>query len=344
MPRFAPPRRLAIGLLGFVSLAASARGEDPTPSMVAGDRKPSFAVEPAAEAFVRKYGRVELTKDEVFVRALEELARSDLPPAAKADAFALMQRAIGWLFTGATRVFPGTSYPQTQAMILSSYFQYGQKLPEGLDVGPLLELARAERARHPLRPSNALLLATIINRKAAHDAVARAVDWKAVEACPVPAIDLHNLALAAALTGDPRVVADLLALLPKVESEESQEDLIAATGIFADVRLRDPIEAFARAQFPAKFDNAVQTALIALIHLGDEAHFRAFYKKLGDDAHDEAAIDRLRKFWDDGFRTPFQADPSKSALKIWDGFTFSIDKDGGWISFGKDYRCWISFL
>ncbi len=344
MPRRNLPLTLPAGLLGACLLASPAiAADDALPSMVQGDKKPSFPVEPTAEAFVGKLKRTELTDDATFVKALEDLARSDLSPAAKADAFALMQRAIGWLFVGAGRVFPGMSYPQTQRMILSSYFQYGRKLPKGLDVQPLLDLARTTRAQHPLRPSNALLLAVLLNPRAAHDAVRQAVDLKAIEASPVPAIGLHNLALAAALTGDAAVVDLLLALLPKVESEESREDLIAVTAIFRNDQLRDHVEAYTRTQFPAKFDNVVQTALITLFATSEPAHYRAFYKKLGDDTHDKAAIDRLRKFWDTGFQTPFQLDPTKAPLKIWDGFTFAMDKEGGWISSGAGYRFWVSF-
>ena len=285
-----------------------------------------------------------LLKDEVFVKALEELAKSDLSPAAKADAFALMQQRIGWLFVGAARLFPGRGYAQTQAMVLTTFFEYQQKMPKGLEVGPLLELARTGRAGHPLRASNALLLATILNREAAKDAVRKAIDLKAIEAAQVPAIDLHNLGLAAALTADPNVVAEAVALLPRIESEESREDLIVITSIFQDDRLRGKIEDFVRTRFPGSFDNSVQTALIVLAHAGPPAHFRDFYKSLGNLTKDKKDIELLRKFWDSGFRDRLQSDdPAKSPLKIWDGFTFALENEGGWITFGKLFRYWISF-
>jgi hypothetical protein len=28
-----------------------------------------------------------------------------------------------------------------------------------------------------------------------------------------------------------------------------------------------------------------------------------------------------------------------SELKIWDGFTFALENEGGWITFGKLFRC-----
>src|SRR5271166_4196923 len=51
-------------------------------------------------------------------------------------------------------------------MILSTYFQYQQKMPADLNVEPLFDLARKTRGDHPFRASNALLLATILNPKA----------------------------------------------------------------------------------------------------------------------------------------------------------------------------------
>jgi hypothetical protein len=231
-----------------------------------------------------------------------------------------------------------------EPQILSTYFQYQQKMPKGLEVGDLLELARESRAKHPLRASNALLLSVILNRDAAKDAVAKAIDLKAIEAAPVPAIDLHNLCLASALALDRKVTADALALLPKIESEESREDLIAITLFFRDDELRAKIEDFVRSRFPGSFDNSIQTALIVLAHTGPRDHFRSYYKSLGDLTKDKKDYELLRKFWDSGFRDRLTSDdPAKSPLKIWDGFTFSLDTDGGWITYGKSFRYWISF-
>jgi hypothetical protein len=308
------------------------------------DQKPSFPIEPAAEAFIGKFGRTALLQDEVFVKALEDLARSDLSAATKADAFALMQQRIGWLFVGAARLFPGRSYAQTQAMVLTTFFKYQQRMPKELEVGPLLALAQTGRAEHPLRSSNAVLLASILKREAAKETVRKMIDLKSIETAQIPAIDLHNLGLAAALTADPRVVAEAVALLPKIESEESREDLIVITSIFKDDALRGTIEQFVRNRFPASFDNSVQTALIVLAHAGPPDHFRVFYKSLGELTKDEKDIDLLRKFWDAGFRDRLQSDdPAQSPLKIWDGFTFALENRGGWITFGKSFRYWISF-
>jgi quinoprotein glucose dehydrogenase len=324
------------------SPAAGASDEPAKPEKL--DKKPSFAIEPAALAYVGKFDRMALFKDETFVRALKDLAASDLSPAAKADAFALMLERIGWLFVGAARLFPGRGYAETQAMIVTTLVEYEQKMPKGLEVRPLLELARTARNDHPLRSSNALLLATILNREAAKDAVRKAIDLKAIEAAQVPAIDLHNLSLAAALTADPKLVGELVALLPKIHSEESREDLIAITLNYRTDELRGQIEQFVRTQFPALFDNSVQTALIVLAHVGPPNHFRDFYKSLGDLNKDKKDIDLLRKFWDRGFRDRLQPDEQAlSPLKIWDGFTLTLDNKGGWVTFGKSFRCWISF-
>jgi hypothetical protein len=116
------------------------------------------------------------------------------------------------------------------------------------------------------------------------------------------------------------------------------------TSIFRDDDLRGKIEQFTRSRFPGSFDNSVQTALIVLAHAGPPDHFRDFYKSLGDLTKDKKDIDLLRKFWDSGFRDRLQSDdPAKSPLKLWDGFTFTLDNGGGWITFGRSFRYWISF-
>ena len=296
---------LAALVLAAGSVPAGAQTQEP---VVRQDRLPSYPIEPAAIAFVARFDRTALLKDDVFVKALQDLGQGDLPPRAKADAFALMQARIGWMFVGASRLFPGAGYAQTMGMMLSTLVEYQQKMPPGIEVGPLLELARDGRAGHPLRASNALLLAVILNRQAATDAVRKAVDLKAIESAPVPAIDLHNTAVAAALTCDPRVVSLALGLLPRIESDESREDLLAVTSIYQDDEHRKRIEEFLRARFPASFDNSVKTALVVLAHAGPVDHFRAFYKSLGEGTKDKEAIDRLSKFWDSGFRDKLQSD------------------------------------
>ena len=165
--------------------------------------EPSFPIAVEAKAFVARFDRTELVKDDVFIKVLVDLAQSDMSAEAKADAFALVQERIGWLFVGAARLFPNEGYARTIAMIVTTYIQYQQKMPADLKVERLLELARKARDDHPLRASNALLLATILNHKASKESVLKAIDAHAIENATVPAIDLHNLSLAAALASTP---------------------------------------------------------------------------------------------------------------------------------------------
>ena len=196
------------------------------------------------------------------------------------------------------------------------------------------------RSVRPMR----FLLATILNQKAAKQAVQKAIDWPAITKAAVPAIDLHNLSLSASLALDPVVVRGLISLLPNVDSEESREDIIAATSIHGDEKLRELVEAFVRRRFPAHRDKSITTALIVLAHAGPPDHFRDFYKSLGDLTKDKKDIDWLRDFWDKGFRDPLQADPEKgSLLKMWDGFMIATTAEGGTITDGKAFRYWISF-
>jgi hypothetical protein len=328
---------ITLGIVASIAGAGQATEDDES-------KAPSFPIDAEAKAFVGRFDRTELVKDDVFVKALKELAGTKLSPEAKADAFALMQERIGWLFVGAARLFPKYGYAQSVAMILSTYFKYQDALPAGLDVAPLLELSRTARVQHPLRSSNALLLATILNHKAAKDVVSKAIDAEAIKKAPVPAIDLHNLCLAAPLVRDPAVVSKLMDLLPGIDSEESREDVIAATSIFEDDTLRDKVEQFVRRRFPGSFDNSDQTALIVLANVSPRDHFRTFYKSLGDLTKDKKDVARLSEFWNSGFRDRLTSDdPAKTPLKIWDGFNFTVGEGGGTITDGKSLRYWISF-
>src|SRR5262245_59977507 len=96
-------RATRLGVVLILILApAPQRGAGAAPD----DHKPSFPIEADAAAFVARHTREELAQDEVFVKVLTELARSDLSLKSKADAFVLMQERIGWLFAGTARLFP----------------------------------------------------------------------------------------------------------------------------------------------------------------------------------------------------------------------------------------------
>lgn len=305
------------------------------------DRTPSYAIDAEAVEFVGRHEQAEWMEDATFVAALEELAASDLSAEARADAFALMQDEIGWLFVGVMRLFPGRNYQQTVAMQLTTYIEYQQRMPGEIDVEPLLGLAKSALATHSVRASNALLLATMLNPKAAVESVREAIDLESIGKAEVPAIALHNLALATALSLDPENVRRLVALLPEVKGEEEREDILAVVSIYRIDAVRDAIEAWVKATFPGEFDQSVQTALATLAQIGPVEHFTAFYKSLGEGA-EEADVTKLRDFWDGGFLGGLgKGPPDRTATKVWDGFTITVHEDGAEVTDGKAFHAWI---
>jgi len=333
---------LWIGILLATSVLdarAAAQDEAERPE----DRTPSYEVAQAARDFVGRFERQELFDDDTFIRTLRELARSDLPPEAKADAFILMQERLGWLFAGAARLFPNQGYAQTAAAMLSTYIQYQEAMPKDLDVEPLLDLAKTARADHPFRSSNALLLATILNHEQAKPAVREAIDFEAIQAAPVPPIDLHNLAFAAALTRDDGIVLELLGLLPKIPGEENREDVIVATVIYREFQpLQHALREFVKREIPNQYDRSIQTALIVLAFTEPQDEFTEFCQSLREIV-DDATRQRLIDLWDSGFQEDLaQAQEGRQALKLWDGFTFELkEREGSWIRYGDSFRHWI---
>src|SRR5262249_36157868 len=69
---------MALGILASASGAWPGERDDDS-------RAPSFPIDAEAKAFAGRFDRTELVKDEVFIKALGELARSKLSPEAKAD-------------------------------------------------------------------------------------------------------------------------------------------------------------------------------------------------------------------------------------------------------------------
>jgi hypothetical protein len=114
-------KRIKLAYRVFIAciMAMATSGDAALAAQVDKTREPSFPIAAEAKAFVGRFDRTELAKDDVFVKVLVDLAKSDMPAEAKADTFALMQERIGWLFVGAARLFPNESYARTIAMMLA---------------------------------------------------------------------------------------------------------------------------------------------------------------------------------------------------------------------------------
>ncbi len=299
--------------------------------------------EKAAREYVGQYTTAELFQDDVFVEVLQDLAQSKLTPEAKVDAFILMQQRIGWLFVGMVQMPPKWAYARWSGAQVSTYFQYAFVMPQGIDVADLLELADVEDERwttDPLRPSNALLLASILNHEAAGAAVAKAIDLEAVRATPVPPITIHNLAFAAMLTRDPEQVHRMIVWLPEVIYEESREDLVNLAMVYRTDPVKDALEQFvteAKADFN---DNAVVGALKALSAITPEERFEAFFQaRLTEvDPERRAEFESLRdqQFPDRLARRTLAE--GMSMTKIWDGFVLQALSDRFVIEFSDRFR------
>ena len=75
-------------------------------------REPSFPISAEAKAFVDRFDRTELVKDEVFVKVLLELARSELSAEAKADAFASCRSESAGCSSAPPGFFPIRAMPR----------------------------------------------------------------------------------------------------------------------------------------------------------------------------------------------------------------------------------------
>lgn len=291
-------------------------------------REPSFAIEPAAAARVSPIARERLMSDETFVKELRSLLSSRLSPVEKVDAFSLMLEKIGWLFAGKVNLPPGFSYARLSAGQSSTFLLYQQRLT-GLEyyAPSLLPIAQQGCAANPVRCSNAILLAALLDRKACIPAVRAMLRDHPVAATGPPTIVLHGIARAVLLARDFELKSELAARLPEVGAEEEREEILIVISRFQGPDSWREIQSFVEKALGSGVDNAVQTGIAVLKDRLPAAEFEAWYEQLQSSASPEARS-ALATSAARGFDALSRADAPNGMTKVWDGFEVVVYDDG----------------
>jgi hypothetical protein len=318
-------RLAGLGIVLCVSLALPGVGEAaraPAPA-----RAWSFAIESDASQRIVPLAREELVRDEVFVDTLKGVLGGPLSVEAKTDAFTLMLDKIGWLFAGSVRLFPGQGYLGTFHGRLATYFVYQEELAAFAEQATgFAALAGSTCGVNAVRCSSALMLTALLDRERAAVEVRRMIAEEAHRSAEVPEIVVHALAVASGLSRAPAVAVDLAALLPRITSEESREDVICALAIFASADATAEVTAFLEGELRVRNDNAVETGLFVARQRLGPSRFQTWYAGVKMQLGPERAA-RLEELGLEGTRLPMQ-DFGSAPVKIWDGFDVTLYDDG----------------
>jgi len=289
---------------------------------------PSFKLSDEAIAFTKGFHARELIKDEIFIDSLQTILNSGLNEQAKIDSFVILLDKIGWLFNGSVRLFPGGSYVETYYGIVSTYIKYQKAFKNiNYNVTGILEIASKSCEENTISCSNALLLATILDKKASSQTISQLSTVQHINNSKVPAIFLHNLTLSAVLSRNIKLIEKLLDIVSEIKIEEGREDILSAAGIYNYKPFLTTIKTFARKQYLENFDNSVQTAIIIIRKKSPPKEFDVFFKSLKTGDKKKIREESLNLMVKNNFKGPLQSQ-KRSWIKTWDGFDVTVYEDG----------------
>lgn len=309
-------------------------------------RIPSFEISEKATEIVSPLDRNFLSKDNLFLETLVNILRKkDLSEAEKTDAFYLMLKKIKWEFTGTVRLPPRYTYFRIFRGTASTFIMYQRSLQAlKYNVNGMLDIVQGDCNNNVVRCSNALLLAAMLNPEASEKVVGKLINPAKLEESQVPPILVHHLSLAVVLCRKYRMAVELGDITLKIPSEESQEDILCALGMFNSRLTESKIKMFLNKAVNEKFDGAVQTGLLILFERLDNQEFEIFYSDLIDSAKDLELKHTLSEYNDAKIKEgALGGSKSKGWVKIWDGYNVVVYDDGLQITYGNEFSNFIEF-
>ncbi|MCP4396434.1 MAG: hypothetical protein GY801_03850, partial [bacterium] len=238
-----------------------------------------------------------------------------------------MLKSIGWGFSGAVRIPAYYDYFQLFGGYVSSFLRYQKNLEVlAYDVSGLIEIAQRDLQQHVSHASHALFLAMLLDAESSQAALEEFLDAESLQQAQVPEIFLHYLAFGVVLSRQAPLALKMGDLLDVVESEEGQEDILCALGVFDSEENFARITQFIHNTLEKDYNQAVETAILIGKHRLAPNDFYILYMELLSEAKRTFHLKELqeRRFQSDIWRDS----PKKVYLKVWDNFDVRVYDDG----------------
>jgi hypothetical protein len=251
-----------------------------------------------------------------------------------------MLKSIGWGFSGAVRIPAYYDYFQVFGGYVSSFLRYQENLAVlAYDVSSLLEIARRDLQQRVSHASHALLLAMLLDAETSKASLEDFMDAETLQSAQVPEIFLHYLAFAVVLSQEASIALKMGDLLDVIESEEGQEDILCALGVFESEENFARIKQFIHETLEKDYTQAVETAILIAKHRVAPNDFYIFYMELLSEA---ARTFHLKELRERQFRSDiWRNNPKKVYLKVWDDFDLRVYDDGILLSYKDTFSDFI---
>ena len=252
----------------------------------------------------------------------------------KIQLFYLMQKKIGYAFSGISYLPPQQNYFTNHTGKVYTY-QKTQVSLKGLNYNPaaFLKIAETYRTSDALLSANALLLASLINPDSAVKKLQFFTKGNVIKEAKNGAIFNHYACLSAALAQDSIVVKNLTKNLNTFTSKEWIEDVLCA--LYAKSNPLSLIKQYIINEKNERNGLAIQTALCVLAGKIPEPSFERSLQGIEKSVNEKWKKDILNNVLAKKYLFDYSlASNDKVTTKVWEGFTVQVYNDGVLITNG----------
>jgi hypothetical protein len=285
---------------------------------------------------IDKGDKTKYFNDEFFITLLQKLLQDpQFSDKEKVQLFYLMQKKVGYAFSGADYIPPRLSYFSYHQGKVSFYEKvHGELRSMPVKGTPYFNLVDSFLSKDAIMAGSALLLGTLMNNDSTLKELKRFTDPAESQRCVVPAIFQHYLCICTSIVQDKEVVAKLMQGLKVFDHQEMKEDIFCAVyyrknpvGVIRDYILGEKNQAN---------QLAIQTALCALAAWVPEGSHKASMKALIVEIKDKWKSDLITKLLNGQIAFNYALSSNDQVVtKTWKGVTATVYSDGIMILNGK---------
>lgn len=287
-------------------------------------------------AFIAKHTPENLAKNAYFIRAFRDLVQNTKMNATeKALGFFLMKRSFGWGFDGTRYIPPGASYYKAfQGEVIFHYRISQASADLAINVDSLLDLAQNKYKEDVLLAGNALLLATILDKKKASKTVHSFLAMSKIKQAQVPEI-LHNYvshSILFVINADD--IKILTQNLNQLKPKESKEEIITILAIYPAPSSIEAITKYVCSEDDPNNNLAIETSILALKNALPTSKLKATVQEIR--SHIKGTW--KEKIFNQIINSTSNHDSVEGSLKSWSFASLTIYQNGVMVTGPKGYQ------
>ena len=246
----------------------------------------------------------------------------------KVQLFYLMQKKIGYAFSGVSYLAPNQNYFATHEGKVYTYQKTRLSLKSlNYDPAAFLKLAETYRTSDAILSSNAVLLATLLNADSAVKKLRVFTKESVIKESKNPNIFNHYVCLSASIIQDSSVVKNLVKNLVTFNVNEMVEDALCA--LYAKVNPLSLIKTYLLSEKNERHGLAIQTAVCIMYTKLPEAAFKPNLESITKAVNEKWKKDILVNILDKKYDFNYSlTSTTKVVTKVWDGVTVQPCPEG----------------